>query len=73
MSAEEKRRLIGNDICMLFYFDSPVASTQPADTPNSSQVSGSLFHLTGVDTFGEVPQCFAIVQPNTKNEFRSEN
>lgn len=65
MSAEEKRRLIGNDICMLFYFDVPVNSAEPtADAP------APLFQLTGVDTFGEVPQCFAVVQPNSNKEFR---
>jgi hypothetical protein len=52
LNAEEKRRLIGNDIMMIFYFDAPLACN---------------FSLSGVDTFGEVPQCFAVVQPNGEN------
>lgn len=52
LNAEEKRRLIGNDIMMIFYFDAPLTCT---------------FSLSGVDTFGEVPQCFVVVQPNAEN------
>jgi hypothetical protein len=49
LNSEEKRRLIGNDIAMIFYYDAP---------------SSSQFDLFGIDTFGEVPQVFAVVQPN---------
>lgn len=51
LNAEEKRRLIGNDIGMLFYFDEPLSEK---------------FDPSGIDTFGEVPCVFAVVQPDKK-------
>lgn len=51
LNTEERRRLIGNDIPYLIYFD--------AD-PNEIQ-----FDPSGLSSFGEVPQIFAIVQPLT--------
>lgn len=48
LNSEEKRRLIGNDISMIFYYDAPLTSQ---------------FDLSGIDTFGEVPQVFTVVQP----------
>lgn len=52
LNTEEKRRLIGNDITMVYYFDS--GDTDPLPT----------FNLAGIDSFGEVPQVFVVVQPS---------
>lgn len=49
LNAEEKRRLIGNDIAVMFFLDEPDTSVK--------------FPLSGLDTFGEVPQVFAVIQP----------
>lgn len=57
LNAEEQRRLIGNDIAVLFFLDDPDTSVK--------------FSLSGLDTFGEVPQVFAVVQPiGTTGTFR---
>jgi hypothetical protein len=55
LNAEEKRRLIGNDIAMIYYFDSTNEKCQ--------------FDLSGIDTFGEVPQVFTVIQPSPHNNF----
>jgi hypothetical protein len=49
LNAEEKRRLIGNDIAILFFLDEPDTSVK--------------FSVSGIDSFGEVPQVYAVVQP----------
>jgi hypothetical protein len=56
MNSEEKRRLLGNDVAMIFYYDAPWTAKP--------------FDLSGILTFGEVPQVFAVLQPNDNNEFR---
>jgi len=48
MNAEQHRRLIGNDICVLIYYDSPLSSFDP----------------TPLNSLGTVPQVFTVVQPN---------
>eukprot|EP01127_Copromyxa_protea_P009619 TRINITY_DN2281_c0_g1_i3.p1 TRINITY_DN2281_c0_g1~~TRINITY_DN2281_c0_g1_i3.p1 ORF type:complete len:1014 (-),score=165.02 TRINITY_DN2281_c0_g1_i3:10-3051(-) len=55
LNAEEQRRLIGNDIAMLFFFDEPDTS--------------ATFSLAGLDSFGDVPHVYAVIQPcgNTGN------
>jgi len=54
MGPEEIRRLIGNDIGLVFFFD------EPYDVPNPAK-----FDCSGIDTFGEVPCVFAVAQPNS--------
>jgi len=56
LNAEERRRLVGNDVAMLFYFDEPDPSV--------------LFDPSGIDTFGEVPCLFTIVQPFNDGTYR---
>lgn len=52
LTAEEHRRLLGNDIVMVFFLE-----------------EGAVFNVEGLDTFGEVPQVYIIVQPE-KTKFR---
>jgi len=51
LNPEEIRRLIGNDIAMIFYLDDGGANDD------------CFFPLNNVDQFGDVPQVFAVVQP----------
>jgi len=54
LNKEEIRRLIGNDIGVIFYFD--------ADPPVAQ------FDCSEIDSLGEVPQVFAVVQPSNFGE-----
>lgn len=58
LTSEMHRRLIGNDICVLVYYDEP----NPALSLNPLVFDG----------LGTVPQVFAVVQP-FKNKYRSDN
>ncbi len=55
LSAEEIRRLVGNDIGLIFFV------TSPYDVENPFK-----FDCSGIETLGEVPCVFAVVQPNQK-------
>jgi len=58
LNAEEIRRLIGNDIQMLFYLEE--------DPGNDLK-----FDCSSIESFGEVPQVFAVIQP-TKSDKTQE-
>jgi len=56
LSSEQHRRLVGNDICVLIYFDEPNAALT---------LSPLAF-----DGLGTVPQVFAVVQPQEQDTYR---
>lgn len=55
LNKEEIRRLVGNDVFILIYFDAP----EPTQ-----------FNPSGVDTFGEVPVIFNVIQPISETQYK---
>lgn len=68
LNAEERRRLIGNDIALLVFLDAPLTSvttitTALTVTTTTTFNADAQFDVNCLDAFGDVTQLYVIVQP----------
>jgi hypothetical protein len=77
LNAEERRRLIGNDMALLVYLDAPLTTTTIVTTALTVTTTMTLnvdaqFDVACLDAFGEVTQIFVVVQPigNAQGDYR---
>eukprot|EP01128_Nolandella_sp_AFSM9_P006221 TRINITY_DN3149_c0_g2_i1.p1 TRINITY_DN3149_c0_g2~~TRINITY_DN3149_c0_g2_i1.p1 ORF type:complete len:406 (+),score=61.24 TRINITY_DN3149_c0_g2_i1:1034-2251(+) len=59
LNSEEHRRLVGNDVAIIFFYDNPDGVIPPPQF-DPSEIAG----------LGTVPQVFAVVQPVTGSTYR---
>lgn len=59
MNSEGHRRLVGNDVAIIFFYDNPDGLIPPP-----------AFDPKDISGLGSVPQVFSVVQPVTSSTYR---